>query len=369
MSWNLLGLGVVLLATLGVPVPVGPADRGVASASSTNGLAVGLTFSPREATYRELSWQHTFDAALDAAPALVRVGVYWNEIEATRGLYDFATLDWLLDQATARNQHILLTVGMKAPRWPEYYLPGWLRAAPRLPDGADVSRDSVLRAATRAVLTATVEHVRERRVIAAWQVENEPLDAAGPHEWRIGPEFLAEEVALVRELDNRHRPVVVNTFVETGPLGLLPTARATMLERAQQALAVADVLGLDVYPSRAVGLLWAETTVTWPDWIWSDTLVRLRRLATAQSKDAWIVEAQAEPWLSAGQTPPAAWPGAGVRPSSVANTLDSFSAAGYQIVLLWGTEYWEAQRSQNADASWWSSITGLFATSARPTLA
>jgi hypothetical protein len=97
-----------------------PAPSGWSSASQIN---VGLTFSPREAAYRDLPWRHAFDAALDAAPSLVRVGAYWSEIESTPGEYDFTTLDWLLDRATARQQRVLLTVGMKAPRWPEYYLP------------------------------------------------------------------------------------------------------------------------------------------------------------------------------------------------------------------------------------------------------
>ena len=107
-------------------------SRSAMPAGPDNSVQLGLTYSAREARYRNLPWQETFDAALDAAPSLVRLGAYWNEIEPAPGDYDFSNLDWLLDQAEARQQRVLLTVGMKAPRWPEYYLPRWLTSGKRL---------------------------------------------------------------------------------------------------------------------------------------------------------------------------------------------------------------------------------------------
>jgi hypothetical protein len=325
-------------------------------------IQVGVTFSPREATYRNLPWRETFNAALDAAPALVRVGVYWNEVEPSPGRYDFSTVDWLLDQASARGQRVLLTVGMKAPRWPEYYFPEWLASRVTIADRGVVSDNDQVRAATRALLTASVEHLRDRPLIAAWQVENEPLDAAGPHAWRIDAAFLAEEVALVRSLDAaRQRPIVVNTFVDTQPGVLLPAARSALWSRAREALATADVLGLDVYPSRTMRVFGSEVTVRWPAWIWSGLLAQLHELASAQGKDAWIVEVQAEPWTSAGgRLPPPAWPGAVVAPSSFERVIGRLEAAGYRTILLWGVEHWEAERSHDQDSSWWIAASAAF---------
>jgi hypothetical protein len=199
-------------------------------------------------------------------------------------------------------------------------------------------------------------------VVVAWQVENEPLDAAGPHQWRIGPGFLAEEIALVRSLDTSGpRPIVVNTFVDTGPGVLLPRARAAVWSRAQAALATADVLGLDVYPSRTLRLFGSELTVRWPAWIWSGLLGDLHELAATGGKDAWIVEVQAEPWVSnGGRLPPAAWPGAGVAPSSVEGVVGRLEAAGYRTILLWGIEHWEEQRSHSQDTSWWAAASAVF---------
>jgi hypothetical protein len=328
-------------------------------------MRIGLTFSQREATYRALPWQEAYDNVLEFSPALVRIAAYWNEIEPTAGTYDFTTLDWLLSKATERKQTVLFSVGMKAPRWPEYYLPAWLRARLHVPDGAPISRDPLVRSATLEFVRRVVEHVRETDVVQAWQVENEPLDVAGPNHWSIEPDFLAEEVALVRALDPRARPIVVNAFVETQPLAQLPKSRDAMVARARAALAVADVLGLDVYPGRTVRVFDHEFSVRWPSWLWSGVLSQLRTLAVQQGKEAWIVEGQAEPWISKGKSPPAAWPGAIVEPASVTSTVSHFGRLGYTTVLLWGAEHWEDQRNDRNDA-WWSAMRPLFTSPAQP---
>ncbi|HTD77896.1 MAG TPA: hypothetical protein VK898_09690, partial [Chloroflexota bacterium] len=174
--------------------------------------------------------------------------------------------------------------------------------------------------------------------------------------------FLAEEIALVRSLDGvGQRPVVVNTWVDTQPGVLLPGARSAIWSRARQALATADVLGLDVYPSRTLRVFGSELTVRWPAWIWSGLLGQLHDLASTEGKDAWIVEVQAEPWTSTGGGLPApAWPGAAVAPTSVEGVVGRLEAAGYRTILLWGVEHWEAQRSQGQDSSWWTAASAVF---------
>jgi hypothetical protein len=355
--WTVAALGMLLMS-FGLAAFTPP----IVDSATLGRAEVGVTYSPREATFRNLSWQETFNAALDASPALVRLGVYWNEVESRPGTYDFSTIDWLLDQASARQQRVVLSVGMKAPRWPEYYLPDWLQRSLAVADRAAISENARVRAATRALLTATIEHLRGRHAIAAWQVENEPLDPAGPHAWRISSEFLSQEIALVRRLDvDRQRPVVVNMFVDTQPATLLPPARSATWNRANKLLATADVLGLDVYPSRTLHVLNWELTVRWPGWIWSGLLADLHDAAIARGKDAWIVEVQAEPWVSSGgRVPPAAWPGAGVAPSSFPGVMSGLEAAGYRTILLWGVEHWEAQRSHSQDPSWWAAANTFF---------
>jgi Beta-galactosidase len=350
----------IVLACVALLVPRSGVPCCTPGPSAGPPVHIGVTFSQHEAEYRSLAWQQAFHNVLQAAPALVRIAAYWNEMEPAAGTYDFATLDWLLDQASQRQQKVVLTFGMKAPRWPEFYLPAWLKADLSVPDGGHVSSDPRVRVATLEFLRSVVQHVRDSAVIVAWQVENEPLDAAGPHRWSIEPRFLAQEVSLVRQLDPHDRRVIVNAFVETQPLAQVGTAREALLTRARTALAVADVLGLDVYPGRTVRVVGHELSVRWPAWMWSDILSQLRTLATRQGKDAWIVEGQAEPWTNGGKAPPPAWPGAVVDPSSVTSSMSRFQSLGYTTVLLWGAEHWENERN-NRDDRWWSAMSGLFA--------
>jgi Beta-galactosidase len=347
--------GLVLL--LAVPTPAGP--QNVAA------MRIGVTFSQHEATYRDLAWQQAFQSVLEASPAVVRIAAYWNEIEATHGVYDFATLDWLLAQASLRQQKVILSVGMKAPRWPEYYLPAWLKADLHVAEGAEVSRDPRVRSATLEFVRRVTQHVQAQAAVQAWQVENEPLDAAGPNRWSIDADFLSEEVALVRSVDQHGRPVVINTFVETQPLAQVWGSHDALVRRARTVLSTADVLGLDVYPGRTMRIFGHELSVRWPAWIWSGALSQLRTLAIEQGKDAWIVEGQAEPWTIKGKAPPAAWPGAVVEPSSVVGTLSRFQSLGYTTVLLWGAEHWEDARERNDDA-WWDVMTNVFAAGRTP---
>lgn len=351
----------VALVTLMVVLAV-PRDSATARTAALNpraAMRIGVTFSQHEAEYRALPWQQAYQNVLEASPALVRLAAYWTEIEPVPGTYDFATIDWLLDQAKDRHQQVVLTVGMKAPRWPEYYLPSWLRKDISVPDGGDISSDPRVRSETLEFLRRVVQHVGDQSVIAAWQVENEALDPSGPRRWSIGADFLAQEVGVVRELDPLDRPVIVNTFVETQPLSQLPRARSALLARARTALQVADVLGLDVYPGRTIDMFGHDVSVRWPAWVWSGALSDLRALATDEGKDAWIVEGQAEPWKVAGKAPPPIWPGAVVDPSSVKRTVSKFQSLGYTTVLLWGSEHWEDARINRQDG-WWNAMTQMF---------
>ena len=56
----------------------------------------------------------------------IRLGCYWNEIEKQKGKYDFGNIEPLIEFCEKNNINVVLTIGMKASRWPEYYLPDWL---------------------------------------------------------------------------------------------------------------------------------------------------------------------------------------------------------------------------------------------------
>ncbi|MBI4498850.1 MAG: beta-galactosidase [Chloroflexi bacterium] len=337
-----------------------PALGQVMQVTPTEPPNVGLTFSKRQAEYLGLPWRETFQMALNLSPQLVRLGAYWDEIESQPGHYDFSTLDWQLDQAAAQDRQVMLTVGMKAPRWPEYYLPTWLMSRLTLPQGAQVSDSARLRTHALAFVRTVVQRYRSHEVIAYWQVENEPLDPSGPHRWRIGADFLRQEVELVRALDEQRRPVIVNMFVATHPLNAAPPLRTEVRKRARTILETADILGLDLYPSMGTRILGFDVYFNWLQWPWERPALDLQRLARQHGKETWIIEAQAEPWEPSSVVYTAARQSRSVQPSTAVSIFGRLQAAGFQHILLWGVEHWYMRLQRYRDGTWWEAMEPHF---------
>ncbi len=321
-------------------------------------VKVGFTFSERQAGYLDVSWRQAFEAAMDLTPNLVRLGAYWDTIETAPGQYDFSDLDWMLDNMPQESS-VLLTVGMKAPRWPEFFLPAWLRTEVKTPDGGDAAQDPRVREATLRFISEVVRHTRGRANITYWQVENEPLDPSGPRNWYIDPAFLADEISLVRSLD-AGRPIVVSMFVDTSPLELLPPWHGQLRDRARSLVSLGDVLGLDVYPVRPIANSWIQISLKWPVWVWESRVRELQRLAQTAGKQTWISEAQAEPWLPARLAHTDSAPAHYAAPGLTARTVDRLHADGFNTILLWGVEYWYMRAERYEDGNWWTGMQRLF---------
>lgn len=248
---------------------------------------------------------------------------------------------------------MVLTVGIKAQGWPEFFVPARL--------SCDAASGSDVVAAVPAVghaalpfIAATVERYRQRAGIVAWQVENEPLNPSGPRRWWIGPGFVSREVAAVREGDPG-RPVVVNAFCHFNARldaassrhgadlrRLLGSSARTPEAEALALLAPGDILGLDVY--RRIGRGRFVTHA----WGWRRNAERWRRQAAAEGKHAWVVEAQAEPWHGS-QT---------CRPEDIPSLVAGLRAAGLTTILLWGAEHWIAE-AERGDPSWLAAVGRL----------
>jgi hypothetical protein len=339
-----------LAAGLMLLYPLAPlSDPGQGSAPS---MRVGYTFSARQAGYLELPWQQTFDATLALEPGLLRLGAYWDEIEPRPGQFDFRSLDWQMDRAAAAGRPVVLTVGMKAPRWPEYFLPAWLDARLAEHRGA-ISSDPGLRERTLRFVRAVVERYRAHPTLRYWQVENEPLDPSGPRGWFIHPEFLAQEVAAVRAADPSGRPIVLTMFVHVYPLAsVLPWSRGDD-RRAEALLDLGDVLGLDVYPSVSLHALGRDLYFNFLGWNWTAAARGGATRAHARGKHAWIMEAQAEPWEPARVVASGPGPARSLNPSQAERIFQRLRASGFDTILVWGVEHWYMRKAVQQDSTWW----------------
>jgi len=329
-------------------------------------VRVGTTFSRRQCEYLKLDWKETYDKILETKFDILRLGAYWDEIEKKEGVFDFTFLDYEIDKAEEHKIPVLLTVGMKAPRWPEFFIPDWVYQGSGIRYGQNVARNAFLRQKTIRFITEVVNRYKDREIITTWQVENEPLDRSGAKWWWIDSSFLAEETALVRELDPLDRPIVINTA--TFPNKFLRRLRSTFAANypLPESLAIADIWGLNIYP--VVGhKMWRFHYYFWTHPLErADYFRDIIELAKEHGKEVWITELQAEPWepgylvYNDENRPPTGWP------QTHADNFKELRELGFQTVFLWGAEYWQHRQKEFEDNMWWDVTEDIMAWRDRP---
>ena len=361
---TLLLISVVLSLAIQFPAPVTLPwlQRAGIPVVTSGPVQVGTSFSPRHATYLGLDWKESYRRLEGMHFKVIRLSAYWDQVDQEG--YD--QLDWLLSESVGSGQPVVLSVGMKGLGWPEFYIPPQLQ--PRTPDGGDVGQDPVLRAAAVDFVSVTAGRYRDNPAIVAWQVENEPLNPAGPHRWFIGRDLLAAEVAALRQVDDR-RPAIINAFGHFNMLfdrasnrsgfdlrSLLGFESDTAEAHSLGVLGKGDILGLDVYTEIGYNFLGQEG-VSHAGSDWASKAGHWRGIALEQGKQAWITEAQAEPWEASMNS-------YGDPRSTAAEDIHSrfasIRAEGFGTILLWGAEYW-LWRADNGDSSWLDAVTGILA--------
>jgi hypothetical protein len=358
----------VLAIALVVPfLAIAPLHLLMPATAKAHGIAlpvqVGISFSPARAAYLGLDYKTAFKRLEALHFRVIRLSTYWDQVD--REGYD--QLDWLMSEARKSHQPVVLTVGMKALGWPEFFIPPSAMPINGLRQGQDVASDSTFREAALSFVTDTVLRYRDNPALIAWQVENEPFNRAGPQRLWIDAEFLRDEITTVRQLDGHHRPLIVNAFSHFNLVFDQASARqgfdfrqwlgfdADSAERdGLTVLGKGDVLGLDVYTAIGYQFL-GRDHMSHADGDWPDRLARVRDLAHKQGKQAWITEAQAEPWESSDIN--FAEPKS-TSPQAIRGIFENLKDAGFTTVLFWGSEYW-LWRADHGDSRWIETIKGI----------
>jgi len=323
-------------------------------------LRIGTTYSPKQSEYLGLDWRETYLAILNVGFDLIRLGTYWSEIEKKEDVYDFTVLDWQIFEAKRKGVPIILTVGMKAPRWPEYFIPQWVFKHIYPGFGDEISDEEYLRERTLQFIRTVVSHYKKETIVQYWQIENEPLDREGQNYWWIGHDFLKQEADLVREMDDKKRPIIIN--IATYPNKFLRSLARFFTPRnpINDSLALCDILGLDVYPAVGHKFWWRKF------YFWSTKQERaeyfsdILNLAKSRKKKVWIIEFQAEPWepgvlvYKEKNRPPTGWP------EMTKVSFQELRELGFDTILLWGAEYWHFRETQHKDKNWWEMVLDLF---------
>ena len=309
---------------------------------------LGTTFSQLQCHYMGLDYRETFRQICSLGFNRIRLCSYWHEIEPAENEFNFTTLDWLLEESHRHGIEVALTVGMKAPRWPEFHFPDWLHA--RQDTATNLAAvDFNPEIADRALnfTQAVVNHVREAPALKYWQIENEPftrLDiTAGRY---LSYEFVRRETALVRSLATPNQKLLMTTAIS------LPAANLAEDDRAfQESVDMADAVGINVYTKVPAGNSLFYLQPLPPYW---DKLKAWQTSLADSNKEDWIAEAQAEPWEPNQLVAMAKAEYPSCTPKRTSNLVKSLTDLGYNTVMLWGCEYWYWQKKNDRNLWWWT---------------
>lgn len=294
---------------------------------------LGMTFSARYASDLGLDWKETYVALLDdVGVKKLRLPVYWDLVEREKGVYDYTQIDWQLAEAKKRNVEVILTVGLKVPRWPECHIPSWAN------DDKQVRKQGILH-----FMMKTVERYKGNSEVVKWQVENEPFLPFG-----ICPDFevsfLEQEVALVKTLDPS-RPVLLT---DSGELSLWVGA-------ASRGDEFGTTLYRDIYSKKAGGYF---TYPIGPNFFRAKAwLVR----TFAHQNNLMVIELQAEPWASG-------WVGnmsleeqfKTMNETKLRENVDYAKRVGFPEIYLWGGEWWYFMKVKKDYPAIWETGKQLF---------
>lgn len=295
-------------------------------------ITYGVTFSELYAKELGLDWREVYRATLDELGVKkLRIPAYWPLVEPREGVYDWADLDYQLNQALSHHASVVLVVGFRQPRWPECYTPDWSKGSPW-----DVQKKEIT-----SYIRAVVGRYKTNSAVQYWQVENEPylsqFGVCGP----LDEAFLKEEIALVHSLDSR--PVLVT---DSGNLG-------TWIGPYKNG----DAFGTSVYI-----YFWNPTLGQFKTKLPAIVYRMKERLMQILfgTKTAVLIELSLEPWL----------PGP-LKDTSIDTQLERMDITKFNEILgyarqtgfdtqyLWGVEWWYYMK-QNGHPEFWDAARKLY---------
>lgn len=318
--------------------------------SKNENMKFGVSFSQIFARDIGLDWKETYVAILDDLGAKrLRLAAYWTEIEKQPGVYDFSDLDYLLNEANKRDVDIILAFGIKAPRWPECFIPGFYGGNPveeeNNPKTAEEQKQ-IKAEREEALLRYEKELINRYKGfdnIRIWQVENEPFLPFGHCvQGAIDSQLIDREIAQVRELDETRKIMVT----DSGELSIW-----------YQAAKRADIFGTTLY--RIIH----KPPFGYIKYPLGPSFFRIKAwfIHTFANQDrVMISELQAEPWGS-GWLPNLSIEEQykSMNPDMFVEVVDYARRTNFSDSYLWGAEWWYWLKVKHDKPEMWELAKGL----------
>jgi hypothetical protein len=320
---------VVLIFLLILGGMYGIAQWYIHSESSTP-LQLGVSFIPDYAESLGLNPEDTMQALLNIGVKQFRLVSYWNDLEPTPGHYDFSQLDWEFQKAQASHAKVILTLGLRQPRWPECHEPTW----------ADSEPVSEWQPQLEALMKAVVERYKNSPSLESYQLENEYFLQGFGDCTNFSRSRLISEYNLIQKTDSNH-PIIVGR--SNNALGI-PVNQPTPSE-----------FSISIY-RRVWDSAYTHRYIEYPFPAWYFAfLAGVQKIY--DGKDMMVGELQAEAWPPHGQA---------ITATSLTEQNKSFSAQRFKAVVnygkatgmrsidLWGAEYWYYRKEVLHDPSLWN---------------
>src|SRR3989338_8687852 len=292
-------------------------------------MLIGTTLSHPHLDFLKLDFKKSLVFLSKLELGIIRIGCYWSEIETKKDNFNFAKIQTILEYCSRKKQKVIVTVGMKAPRWPEFYLPSWINSSSQ-PD---------LFARCLNFIDKTVNKLKSYPCIYSWQVENEPLDPSGPDNKSIPLPFFLKEVNLVKTINPKIK-VSANVWANE-------CLKRKTIERLVPQV---DAVGLDLYYKVPINSFFYLSFPFSED--------KPANIIRNYEKDVWITELQAEPWewqsiFYAGDNPRS------ISPSLMYRNFKKCLKANPSVVLFWGYEYWYWRMVKKKDSSYFKILSKI----------
>lgn len=297
-------------------------------APTQNNPKMGVTFSPRYAEELGLNPEEVFDEIVtDLKPKIVRLPVYWDEVELEKGVYSFDQTEKYLNKLESNGIETVLVVGYKQPRWPECFQPLWSKS----------EQEPEFSKSILSLVEKEVNTFKKYDSIKYWQLENEPFLDFGicpkPNYNRV-----AEEFNLIKSLDSR--PILMT---DSGELSSwIPV------------LSLTDIFGTTLY--RTVWSPWfGIVEYPWPPIFYQLKGQIVKYISGNTDKKIIISELQAEPWpdekKSLGQIPIAEQQQLFSTKQFIDN-VEYGKQTNMDEIYLWGGEWWYFMKKNNVPDYW-----------------
>ena len=301
-------------------------------------LKLGTTFSQLQCHYLGMDYKKTFKEIIPLNLNYIRLCAYWNEIEKIKGKFNFIVLDWLIKQCEKHSIKIVLAVGMKTPRWPEFHFPKWIEEICNT-TRTDKSLDNDEKLAEQALIF--VKKVIKRyknRPICYWQIENEALNKVGVANRRyLSKEFIEKEIKLLK----KHVPK--SKILLTNSINMFPLDKSDE-KIFKDSIALADAIGINVYTKVPIN---SRHYIKPLPFFWKK-LARWHKELTESKKQAWAVEVQAEPWEHNKLVAIDKLEYPSTSPKAMLKLVNRLAKLNYNPILLWGCEYWVWHKQQGS---------------------